>query len=111
MTLEKTMIYKKIRIYKFDRISKIKDFIYSTGQSSQLSQINVLLGDDEDFFPPYALVNGSISTTAFQAPFGYRRGLSEYVFRSRHVLIRDQLYLFGGHTNYNKVMQVLVKDI
>ena len=91
---------KKTRIFKLDRDTRIKNFIWT----SQLgSQLNVILPDE---YKPYAIQpDGSkIQNIFFESPFYSSLQISEYVHDSRHALVNDRFYIFGGSSDGNKVI-------
>ena len=100
----------KIRIFKFDSATKIKNFVYSPDQSTQV----VALLDLQSYYiqkyhqPSYALLpNGSINNVFFEAPLDYSN-LHNYIDDSIFALVNDQIHVFGGYyyiNGHNRVIK------
>ena len=61
-------------------------------------QINVLRSDSFDEYAPFSILPADGSTNRnfrIKAPFGYAG--DAYWEGSKHALVRDRLYIFGGH--------------
>ena len=86
---------KKVRIFKFDDDTKIRNFIC---RPVFTSQINVIQPDFYGNDRTYALLpDGSrINNIFFKSPFYYRKSLSHYLSEARLALVKDKLYIFGG---------------
>ena len=100
--LIKTMKNKKIRIFKFDHASKIRNFIYST---SSRFKINVLRSEASLPRENYVLLDGRIISkeASFFPPFDYENYLSKYLFSSRHAFVNGQVHIFGGDEDRHRV--------
>ena len=86
---------KKIRIFKTDRHTKIKNFIYSNSAVTSKSYFNVILPHYEKREPYTLRTNGEINKDVFfDAPLGPH--ISYYTFTSKHAIVNDQLHIFGG---------------
>ena len=119
MTGLETVLDRRIRIYKFDRVAEIKNFIYST---KERRQITALLPSWSFISPlhktpvPYALLSdGSIKKeSSFHVPdhfspdkYGRELVAAHYVYDSTTALVKNKLHVFGGCYNANLVNQKL----
>ena len=89
---------KKFRIFKFDRGTGIKNFIHNPGNAI------LVMGDNlnEAFL---ISLDGSRKTPAkIKAPENEYYGYLEY---SPHALIKNELFIFGGHPDCRKVRKLL----
>lgn len=98
------LLSRKVRVFKFDRGVEIKNFIYT--RTEGFSKINVIIPDRQGFVDPYALLSdGSIrEDVSFFSPSTYEDNVSHYTFRTRHVVFQDQIYIFGGHYDNQRVI-------
>ena len=105
-------IDKRIRIFKFDRRTKIENFFYFTDQPTQLS---VIIPDHSGRFKiqEYALLgDGSLNKELFlKTPKDIYYAVSAYVYRSRFALVKDQLHIFGGHVDGYRVIKNKIKNL
>ena len=100
---------RKVRIFKFDRSTSIRNFIYSSGKSSQINVIRPRPWYHSGYRPYALLADGSIKENAFfNPPFGSKMSISEYAVGFKHALVKNQLHLFGGRNN--KVKQKLKSE-
>ena len=92
---------KKIRIFKFDRETEIKNFFLSGGESKQ---ITVILPDLSETHPPYALLeDGSKLALSIRASSSYE-SISEYTIYSKCAVVKDQPHIFGGYSDSKRVI-------
>ena len=96
---------RKIRIFKDDGSTKIKNFFYS---SVPPTQINVILPHIYGKYESYALMaDGSINNDLSLEPPGYYSSVSEYTHGSKSAVINDQPYIFGGYNDRQRVRKIL----
>ena len=100
---------KKIRIFKLDRVTRIKNFIHITETTSK---INVILPDFSGKKQPYGLsLDGSIqSEVSFLPPSPFDGTVSEYLQKSRHAIVNGQLHIFGGGFDPFQVTKKFIND-
>ena len=101
---------KKVRIFKFDGSAKIKKFYFQSG--SLTKQISVILPDIRSYYRPYAYVpdKGMFNEVFFLPPARAKTdNLSKYLHGTRHALVNDQLFIFGGYFDADKVIKELKK--
>ena len=97
---------KRIRVFKRDRQSKIKNFLYLPEEPKQLL---VILPDDDWSRLPYAFlgdnsINKRVNINPPMDSSSEKYTIPQYASGSSFAIIKQQLHIFGGVRNQRRVI-------
>ena len=89
---------KRVRVFKVDRKTEIKNFVFLEKKYSHCPKLLVILGDYNDVGLPYLFLDGIVanSTPTISPPDYFDGSIAKYTYYSKAAVVKDQLHFFGG---------------
>ena len=104
---------KRVRVFKVDRKTEIKNFVFLEKKYWHCPKLLVILGDwnsyDGYYGLPYLFLDGIVanSTPTISPPDYYDGSIAKYTYRSMTAVVKDQLHFFGGFLGNFRVSSLL----
>ena len=89
---------KRVRVFKVDRKTEIKNFVFLEKKYWHCPKLLVILGDKYGDGLPYLFLDGIVanSTPTISPPDYFDGSIAKYTYYSRSAVVKDQLHFFGG---------------
>ena len=89
---------KRVRVFKVDRKTEIKNFVFLEKKYSHCPKLLVILGDYNGVGLPYLFLDGIVanSTPTISPPDYFDGSIAKYTYGSMTAVVKGQLYFFGG---------------
>ena len=96
---------KRVRVFKVDRKTEIKNFVFLEKKYFYCPKLLVILGSYSGNELPYLFVDGIVanSTPTISPPDYYDVSIAKYTYESMSAVVKDQLHFFGGYYETHKV--------
>ena len=106
---------KRVRVFKNDKKTEIKNFVFLEKKYFRCPKLLVILGDkdceDRQECKPYLFFNSirqwwlnpNISPPDYFATEHNARSVVKYTYESKSAVVKGQLHFFGGYFGNNKV--------
>ena len=96
---------KRVRVFKVERKTEIKNFVFLEKKYWHCPKLLVILGDFNSDGLPYLFLDGIVanSTPTISTPDYYDGSIAKYTHDSKSAVVKDQLHFFGGWNGYRKV--------
>ena len=90
---------KRVRVFKVDRKTEIKNFVFLEKKYFHCPKLLVILGDYYGDGLPYLFLDGIVanSTPTISPPDYYDGSIAKYTYGSMTAVVKDQLHFFGGY--------------
>ena len=88
---------KRIRVYKSDQQTEIKNFIISSNPKQLLVILPYYMGANR----PYVLRDDKSLNRAIKLTSPTEILLSKYLWFSKSAIVNNKLHIFGGHEDFN----------
>ena len=89
---------KRVRVFKVDRKTKIKNFVFLEKKYFHCPKLLVILGGYDGDGLPYLFLDGIVakSTPTISPPDYFDGSIAKYTYHSMSAVVKDQLHFFGG---------------
>ena len=94
---------KRVRVFKVDRKTEIKNFVFLEKKFFHCPKLLVILGDYYGDGLPYLFIDGivankitTISRPTFSPPDYVYSSIAKYTYASMSAVVKGQLHFFGG---------------
>ena len=91
---------KRVRVFKVEKKTEIKNFVFLEKKYSHCPKLLVILGDWEGdwLVIPYLFVDGIVanSTPTISPPEDFDGSIAKYTYWTKAAVVRGQLHFFGG---------------
>ena len=89
---------KRVRVFKVDRKTEIKNFVFLEKKYFHCPKLLVILGDKDGDGLPYLFLDGIVanSTPTISPPDYFDGSIAKYTYASMSAVVKDQLHFFGG---------------
>ena len=90
---------KRVRVFKVDKKTEIKNFVFLEKKYFRCPRLLVILGDINGVGLPYLFLDGIVanSTPTISPPDYFDESIAEYTWESTSAVVKGQLHFFGGH--------------
>ena len=96
---------KRVRVFKVEKKTEIKNFVFLEKKYSHCPKLLVILGDLNGDGLPYLFLDGIVanSTPTISPPDYYDGSIARYTGDSRSAVVKGQLHFCGGYHRAYKV--------
>ena len=100
---------KRVRVFKVDKKTEIKNFVFLEKKYSHCPKLLVIMGDGGGDGLSYLFLDGIVanSTPTISPPDYFDGSIAKYTYYSKAAVVRGQLHFFGGFFGGFRVSSLL----